>query len=125
RTSLIQNDLGLTAEGIEEVLRAHEKFFHAARRVQALKAILEPDDHPDRLRAKMTAVLLGQQEHSLLELTRTLLIENAAGGDAKFKAITNYQLDEFYWHGLKTIYSYDSSEPSIDDFVLWTFRQAI
>jgi len=125
RTSLIQNDLGLTADGIDEVLRAHEKFFRAAKRAQALKALLEPDDSPDRLRAKMTAVLLGQQEHSLLELTRALLVENAAGGTAKFKAVTDQQLIEFYWDGVASIYGYTSSAPSIDDFVLWMFQQAI
>lgn len=125
RTSLIQNDLRLAAKGVDEVLRAHEKFFRATRRVEALKAILEPDDSPDRLRAKMTAVLLGQQEHSLLELSRTLLIENAAGADAKFKAVTDQQLDEFYWNGVTRIYGYTSPEPSVDDFVLWTFQHAI
>lgn len=125
RTSLIQNDLGLTADGIDEVLRFHEKFFRAAKRTQALKALLEPDDSPDRLRAKMTAVLLGQQEHSLLELTRTLLVENAADGTAKFKAVADQQLDKFYWVGVARIYGYTSSAPSIDDFMLWMFQQAI
>ncbi len=125
RTSLIQNELGLTSEGVGEVLREHERFFGAVKRVQSLKAIVEPDDSPDRLRAKMTAVLLGQQEHSLLELTRTLLIENAAGGDAKFKAVADQQLEEFYWTGVKTIYGYSSPEASISDFVLWMFKQAI
>ncbi len=125
RTSLIQNDLGLTLDSVAEVLRAHEKFFRAAKRLQALRSILEPDDSPDRLRAKMTAVLLGQQDHSLLELTRTLLIENAAGGEAKFKAVADQGLDEFYWNGVASIYGYASPEPSIDDFVLWMFQQAM
>lgn len=125
RTSLIQNDLGLTADGIDEVLRVHEKFFRAVKRVQALKVLLESDDNPDRLRAKMTSVLLGQQEHSLLELTRTLLIENAAGGDARFKAVADQQLDQFYWNGVRNIYGYSSPEPSVGDFVLWMFHQAI
>lgn len=125
RTSLIRNDLGLTAEGIDAVLSAHEKFFRAAKRAQPLKALLEPDDSPARLRAKMTAVLLGQQEHSLLELTRALLVENAAGGTAKFNALVDQQLDEFYWGGVARIYGYTSSTATIDDFVLWTFQQAI
>lgn len=125
RTSLIQNDLGLTAKGIDDVLHEHEKFFGAAKRVQSLKALVVPDDSPDRLRAKMTAVLLGQLEYSLLELTRAMLIENAAGGDAKFKAVTDQQLDEFYWNGVRNIYGYASPDPSLDDFVLWMFQQAI
>lgn len=125
RTSLIQNDLGLTAGGVDEVLRTHEKYFRAGKRALALKVLLESEDSPDRLRAKMTAVLLGQQEHSLLELTRTLLIENATGEDAKFKVVTDQQLDEFYWNGVTQIYGYSSPEPSIDDFVLWMFQQAM
>ena len=125
RTSLVQQDLGLTADGIDDVVRVHEKFFRAAKRVQSLKVLLEPDDDADKLRAKMLAVLLSQREHSLLELTRTLLIENAAGGDAKYRAIVDYGLDEFHWKGAAAIYGYASPSSSVDDFALWVFRQAI
>ena len=99
RTSLVQQELGLTADGIGEVVQAHEKFFRATRRVQSLKALLDADDDADKLRAKMCAVLLGQREHSLLEITRTLLIENANGADAKYSSLADYGLDEFYWQG--------------------------
>lgn len=125
RTSLVLRDLGLTGEGTAEVVQAHEKFFRAKGRVQSLKALLSPEDDADKLRAKMCAVLLGQREHSLLELTRTMLGENATGGDAKYRALAEYGLDTFYWHGAATIYGYTSPNPSIDDFVLWMFRQAI
>ena len=40
RTALITQDLGLTGDGIDEVVRAHEKFFNAAKRVDSLKALL-------------------------------------------------------------------------------------
>ena len=79
RTALLRQGLGLTGDGIDDVVRDHDKFFRAARRVETLKALLLADDDADRLRAKMCAVLLGQREHSMLELTRTLLIENANG----------------------------------------------
>ncbi len=79
RTALVAQDLGLTAEGIDEVVQAHEKFFNATKRVQSLKALLNPEDDAAKLRAKITAVVLGQREHSLLEITRTLLVENAKG----------------------------------------------
>ncbi len=125
RTSLVQQDLGLAADGIDDVVRVHEKFFRAAKRVQSLKALLDPDDDADKLRAKMSAVLLGQREHSLLELTRTLLTENAAGVDVKYRALVDYGLDEFHWKGVAAIYGYASPSPSVDDLVLWVFRQAI
>lgn len=125
RTSLLQQELGLNAAGIDEVLKAREKFFRTAKRVQGLKKLLAPDDDPQVLQAKMSAVLLGQSEHSLLEITRTLLIENAGGADAKHSALAEYGLDEFYWQGVGSIYGYTSPNPSIGDFILWVFRQAI
>ncbi|MBJ7595963.1 MAG: BREX-1 system phosphatase PglZ type A [Candidatus Dormibacteraeota bacterium] len=124
RASLVQQDLGLTAIGIGDAIGAHPKFFRATKRVQGLKALLDVNDDADKLRAKMCAVLLSQREHSLLEITRTLLVENASDGDAKYSALAEYGLDEFYWHGVNSIYGYASPSPSIADFVLWVFRQA-
>jgi uncharacterized protein (TIGR02687 family) len=126
RTSLVAQDLGLTAEGIDEVVQAHEKFFNAAKRIQSLKALLNPDDDPTILRAKMTAVVLGLKDsHSLLEVTRTLLLENSKDIRTKYDALVDYGLDDFYWRGVASIYGYESPTPSVDDFVLWTFRKAI
>lgn len=124
RTSLVQQELGLTADDIGEVVLAHESFFRAAKRIQDLKKLLDADDDALLLQAKMSAVLLGQSEHSLLEITRTLLIENAGGADAKYGALAEHGLDEFYWQGVASIYGYMSPSPSIADFVLWVFRQA-
>ncbi|WP_019309255.1 BREX-1 system phosphatase PglZ type A [Kocuria rhizophila] len=125
RSSLVSQDLGLTADGIDEVVREHESFFNASKRVQSLKALLTPEDDGARLRAKMSAVILGQKEHSLLEITRTLVVENAKGQHTKFDALSEYGLDAFYWRGLATIYGYESAAASIDDFVLWIFQKAI
>jgi uncharacterized protein (TIGR02687 family) len=124
-TSLVAQDLGLTGEGIDDAVRDHEKFFNATKRIQSLKALLNPDDDAPRLRAKMTAVVLGQTEHSLSEITRTLLIENADGQHAKYDALVDYGLDDFYWRGVASIYGYEASSASVDDFVLWVFRKAI
>ena len=123
--SLVSQDLGLTADGIEDVVLAHEKFFNASKRVQSLKALLMPEDDAARLRAKMSAVVLGQKEHSLQEITRTLLSENALEQHTKYNALVDYGLDDFYWRGVASIYGYESVSPSIDDFVLWMFRKAI
>ncbi|WP_353712305.1 BREX-1 system phosphatase PglZ type A [Arthrobacter sp. K5] len=124
RTSLVQQELGLPTDDIGEVVLAHESFFRAAKRIQDLKKLLDAEDDARLLQAKMSAILLGQSEHSLLEITRTLLIENAGGGDAKYGALAEHGLDEFYWQGVESIYGYMSPSPSIADFVLWVFRQA-
>lgn len=132
RTSLVAQELGLTADGIGDVVEAHEKFFKATKRVDALKALLQPDDDAAKLRAKMSSVLLGLKDsHSLLEITRVLLVENAKGSRSKYDALVEYGLDEFYWHGFNdktgvdSIYGYYSASPTVDDFVLWIFRRAI
>lgn len=124
RPALVRQDLGLDGAGIDDVVRDHEKFFRAAKRVQTLKTLLAADDDADRLRAKMCAVLVGQREHSMLELTRTLLIENARGDASKYEALVEQGLDGFHWAGVAKIYGYEANEPSVDDFVLWMFRQA-
>lgn len=124
RSALVSQDLGLSAPGVDELVQRHEKFFNATKRVQGLKALLRPEDDAARLRAKMSAVLLGQKEHSLLEITRTLLTENAAGKHTKFDALVDFGLDDFYWQGAASIYGYESATPSIDDFILWMFSQA-
>ncbi|MFE0025435.1 BREX-1 system phosphatase PglZ type A [Amycolatopsis sp. NPDC059021] len=125
RTALVAQDLGLVGQGIDEVVQTHEKFFNAAKRVHSLKALLSSEDDAVRLRAKISAVVLGQREHSLLEITRTLLTENAKGAHAKYDALVDYGLDDFYWRGVASIYGYESSSPSIDDLVLWIFLKAI
>lgn len=125
RASLMQQELGLTTDGIGAVVQSHEKFLRANKRVQSLKRLLDPNDDALLLQAKMSAVLLGQSEHSLLEITRTLLIDNANSEDTKYGALAEYGLDEFYWQGVAAIYGYASPSPSIADFVLWMFRQAI
>ncbi len=125
RASLVSQELGLAAAGIDEVVQAHEKFFNASKRVQGLKALLRPEDDAARLRAKMSAVMLNQREHSLLEITRTLLSENAKGQSTKYDMLADYALADFYWRGVASIYGYESASPSIDDFTLWIFRKAI
>lgn len=125
RAALVSQDLGLTADGIDEVVQEHEKFFNSGKRVQNLKALLAPEDDIRTLRAKMSAVVLGQKEHSLLEITRTLLTENPKGQHVKFDALTDYGLANFYWGGVASIYGYESASPKIDDFILWIFRKAI
>lgn len=125
RPSLLQQELGLEGADIRQVLVEHQKFFHSAKRVRQLQALLEPGDDSVRMRAKMKAVLLGQREHSLSEIVRVLLIENAAGKSDKFDLLCEYDLDAFHWEGVATIYGYASLNPTVEDFVLWMFQQAI
>ncbi len=125
RTALLRHDLGLSSEGVEGVLDAHEPFFRSSKRTEALKALLNPEDAADLVQAKMCAVLLGQSEHSMLELTRSLLVENSNGSSQKYESLDEHDLLGFHWAGVAKIYGYKADQPSVDDFVLWVFRSAI
>lgn len=125
RVALLRQDLGLTSSSADSVIEQHDKFFRASKRVVALKGLLEKNDDDDRFQAKMCAVLLGQRDHSMCELTRTLLMENAAGASSKYELLQDFDLVDFYWNGVTKIYGYRAADPSMDDFILWMFRQAI
>ena len=47
------------------------------------------------------------------------------GTATKYDALVDYGLDDFYWRGVARIYGYEAVPPSIDDLVLWIFREAI
>ncbi|AWE42793.1 MULTISPECIES: BREX-1 system phosphatase PglZ type A [unclassified Actinobaculum] len=125
RAALLRQDLGLTSDDVVPILDAHKTFFRSVKRTEALRALRDASDNADLLRAKMCAVLFGQREHSLLELTRTLLIENAQGLSEKCQLLGDYGLLDFHWAGVARIYRYQADQPTVDDFILWMFRQAI
>ena len=131
RGTLLAQDLGLTGSDVVDALREHESFFRATKRTEALRGLISPDDEAlarprkaDRLRAKMCAVVLAQREHTLQEITRTLLVENAGGSSSGIDALSTYGLDAFFWTGAAKIYGYASDSASVNDFVLWLFKQA-
>lgn len=124
RGALVRADLGLNAPGSDELIAGHETFFGDAKLVSKLSALLRADDDLAKVQAKMCAVVLGQKEHSLSELTRTLLVQHAEGDSAGYEALVAQKLVDFHWSGAAKIYGYDSQTPSVAGFVLWMFQQA-
>ncbi|MDT3344477.1 BREX-1 system phosphatase PglZ type A [Microbacterium aquilitoris] len=124
RTALLQADLGLTVPGADDLIAAHAPFFGHAKLTARLKALLSPDDDLSRIQAKMCAAVLGQKEHSFSELTRTLLIQQAAGDSTGYGALAKQNLADFYWAGASKIYGYESDAPTVAGLVLWMFKQA-
>lgn len=125
RTSMLQQELGLSDPALLPVIEEHQKFFAANSRKQALVKLLNDGDDAALLRAKMCQVLVKASGNKLTDIVRELLIENAAGKHAKFDDLVTFGLSEFFWDGLTSIYKYASTAPTIDDFVLWMFSRAI
>ena len=125
KTSMLQQELGLNDPAFAPVIEQHQKFFAANGRKQALEKLLVAGDDPTRLRAKMCQVLVKASGHTLTDITRELLAENAASKTAKLDDLVTFGLDQFLWDGLASIYKYPSTTPTIDDFILWTFSRAV
>ncbi len=125
KTSMLQQELGLSEPSLAPVFEQHQKFFAAAARKQALEKLLTTGDDPMQLRAKMCQVLVKSSGHTLTDITRELFAENAEAKHAKLDDLVTYGLDQFLWEGLAKIYRYPITNPTIDDFVLWMFSRAI
>ena len=125
KTSMLQQELGLSDPALVPVIEQHQKFFAANTRKQALDKLLSDGDDATFLRAKMCQVLVKATGNKLTDIVRELLVENASGKTAKFDDLVTFGLDQFFWDGLASIYNYPSKIPTIDDFVLWMFGRAI
>jgi uncharacterized protein (TIGR02687 family) len=122
-TSLVVQEFG-SGDSLREVVERYPAFFKTAERNAALKARLDGDDDQTDITAKMVAVIVGSDEHSLDALWRSLLIENASGKSAAMDEIRKLGLADFHWGGTRRIYGYDSESPTVDDFALWLFARA-
>lgn len=125
RTSMLQQELGLSDPALLPVIEEHQKFFAANSRKQALEKLLNDGDDAALLRAKMCQVLVKASGNKLTDIVRELLVENAAGKRAKLDDLVTFGLSQFFWDGLASIYKYASTTPTVDDFVLWMFSRAI
>ncbi len=125
RGALMRVDLGLTAQGSDELIASYRAFFDDTKLVARLKSLPLNGGDLTVVQAQMCAVLLNQKEHSFSELTRTLLIQHADGETAGFDAFTSHGLADFYWTGASGIYGFTSQTPTMAGFVLWMFQRAV
>lgn len=115
---LAELDLGLE---FADVVQRHVEFFHAAKRKDALKKLLKPDDTAGLIRLKMVAVCAGA-EPRMDTILESLLQELAESSDEKYSLIERCGLDGFFWTQLTRHYGYESSEPGIRDFLIALFK---
>ncbi|MEL0625437.1 BREX-1 system phosphatase PglZ type A [Salinibacterium amurskyense] len=124
QASLIGEDLGVSDAIARPVVESHPAFFKTADRRERLKKRLNPDDNITLVLAKMSAVLLKTEQHSLSELTRQLLVDEAVGERSGWNLLVEHGLTAFYWDGIRDTYGYAVANPTLEDFTLWVFRSA-
>lgn len=120
-----------TKEAWLDVMRATPQFFASKQRVEKLAARLTAHDDAQRLQAKMIAVLLNlpREQHSLQDIWRVLLTQDADGDDKGMQTIEQMGLAPFHWAGTEAIYRYPAStraedELTVKDFKLWLLNLA-
>lgn len=119
---LSEMDLGLD---FLPIVQAHAEFFQAAKRREALKSRLRPDDTAGVIRLKMLAVCVGADPRMDAVVEQLLADVLQASGEAdgeKFRLAERYGLGDYFWEQLKRHYGYVSGHPSIRDFVIQLFK---
>jgi uncharacterized protein (TIGR02687 family) len=117
---LAELELGLE---FNELTRQHTDFFTASKRREALKRQLKSDDTAGLLRLKMLAVC-ANSEARIDVILEHLLQELADQKDEKIKLIGRCGLDSYLWDQLKKHFGYESSKPSLKDFVIQLFKHS-
>jgi uncharacterized protein (TIGR02687 family) len=123
RASLAVQEVGLPYE-YRSLAEDHVEFFRDSKRVQALKEIVSVDDVAADLRLKMMAVLAKtpvEIEALLLELLNRA---NDEMFDSVEESFGNYGLIDPFWKEVARLFGYQSSSPSLVDFVTRLFREA-
>ena len=115
---LSELELGLE---FAEIAQAHAEFFQAEKRKDALKKWLKPDDTAGQLRLKMLAVCAGS-EPRMDSVVETLLQQLADDRVEGMRLVERCGLDTFLWEQLTRFYGYESTEPSLRDFVIALFK---
>jgi len=115
---LSELDLGLE---FAEVVQQHPEFFQAAKRRDALRKLLKPDDTPVSLRLKLLAVC-ATAEPRLDTILEQLLHDLAQSRDVRLRLISRCGLETFLFEHLARTFSYRSDSPGLRDFVIELFK---
>ena len=116
-------ELGLGHE-FAEIVRQHDPFFRDERRRKNLRERLSPDDEEFALRWKMLSVCAGENpdRDSILE---SFLQELAEEKSTRFALAERCKLISWFWKRLEHDFGYTAEEPSMHDFALTLFRDAL
>ncbi len=123
-TSMLLEDLGLTALSLAPHLKLRGKFLRAKDRVERLKRLVLPGDDAEALDRKMMAVLLRSDEADPLALAQRLLHGLWVAGEPQLAAepkgwaeLVSLDLDAAFWVLMKLHLGYDESKPSLADLL--------
>jgi uncharacterized protein (TIGR02687 family) len=115
-SSLYLQDLDLPQE-FKSLVQQHEEFFANEKRINDLKALLEPEDRESKIRLKMLSIICAT-EPEWEKVLYALFAEAYKNKQDKYKAIDKFGLRVFLWETIEKKYNYKSSTPTIKDCLL-------
>lgn len=113
-------ELGLGI-AFSDLVKSHEEFFRAAKRVEQLKRLTKPDDTATMLRLKILAVC-ANADPNFDSIVENLLADLAEVKDEKLRLITRVGLADFLWEQMGRHYGYRAPNPGIGDFAIELFK---
>jgi uncharacterized protein (TIGR02687 family) len=119
-SSLYLQDLGLSQE-FKPLVQEYIAFFNSQKRLQELKAIIEPDDTERKIRLKILSILVGT-EIDWEKVLYVLFAELAKSKSDKWNAIERFGLTDFFWKTVERKYAYKDAKPTIKDFLIKLFQ---
>ncbi len=120
QTAMWLSELGLGI-AFADLVKAHEEFFRATKRVEHLKRLMKPDDTMSALRLKMLTVS-ANADPNFDAVVESLLEDLANGKEDRLRLIARFGLTEFLWEQMGRHYSYRTPEPGIRDFAIELFK---
>ncbi|RLA17484.1 MAG: BREX-1 system phosphatase PglZ type A, partial [Gammaproteobacteria bacterium] len=126
-SSMLLNELGIPKMALRGHIRQRESFFTNKQRLAALKRFVTEDETEASLDRKMMAVITKADSASLSDVVFQLVKSYSGAllsGNDDVELIS--QCDKFglltsFWQELESQFSYESTKPSIEDFVLKLF----
>ena len=115
-SSLYLQDLDLPPE-FKSLIQQHEEFFANEKRINDLKALLEPDDRESKIRLKMLSIICAS-EPEWEKALYALFAEAFKNKQDKYKAIEKFGLSSFLWETIEKKYKYTATIPTIKDCLL-------
>ena len=115
-------ELGLGA-GFEDLVREHETFFAARKRMELLQRRMRPEDTRTLLRLRMLSICAGA-DGGLDTAMESLLGELAEGGSERLGLTRRVGLEGFLWDQAQRQFGYHPQAPSLEDFAITLFQSA-
>jgi uncharacterized protein (TIGR02687 family) len=115
-SSLYLQDLDLPQE-FKSLIQQHEEFFANEKRIDDLKALLEPEDRESKIRLKMLSIICSS-DPEWEKILYALFAEALKGKQEKYKANDKFNLGMFLWETIEKKYNYKSPTPSIKDLLV-------